>query len=57
MVPGMQDLSYAAKEKVTSDHDVIDDAIRENADVWCTSLFAFDLRICFVLRCDHANAE
>ncbi|GLI78694.1 hypothetical protein PoHVEF18_007015 [Penicillium ochrochloron] len=32
MVPGLQDLSYAAKEKVTSDHDVIDDAIRENAD-------------------------
>ncbi|KAJ5368452.1 uncharacterized protein N7496_008212 [Penicillium cataractarum] len=32
MIPGMQDLSYAAKEKVTSDHDVIDDAIRENAD-------------------------
>ncbi|KAJ5485092.1 hypothetical protein N7539_005080 [Penicillium diatomitis] len=32
MTPGMQDLSFAAKEKVTSDHDVIDDAIRENAD-------------------------
>lgn len=33
MGPGMQDLEYAAKEKVTSDHDVIDDAIRENAEV------------------------
>lgn len=33
MNPGIQDLEYAAKEKVTSDHDVIDDAIRENADV------------------------
>ncbi|KAJ5963686.1 Tetratricopeptide-like helical [Penicillium vulpinum] len=32
MNPGIQDLEYAAKEKVTSDHDVIDDAIRENAD-------------------------
>ncbi|KAF7717324.1 Uncharacterized protein PECH_002018 [Penicillium ucsense] len=32
MTPGMQDLSFAAKEKVTCDHDVIDDAIRENAD-------------------------
>ncbi|EPS28779.1 hypothetical protein PDE_03725 [Penicillium oxalicum 114-2] len=32
MTPGMQDLSFAAKEKVTPDHDVIDDAIRENAD-------------------------
>ncbi|EKV09423.1 Octicosapeptide/Phox/Bem1p [Penicillium digitatum] len=31
-IPGMQDLEYAAKEKVTPDHDVIDDAIRENAD-------------------------
>jgi hypothetical protein len=41
MVPGLQDLSYAAKEKVTSDHDVIDDAIRENADVWHPTLSAF----------------
>ncbi|KAJ6169378.1 hypothetical protein N7497_002221 [Penicillium chrysogenum] len=32
MNPGIQDLEYAAKEKVTPDHDVIDDAIRENAD-------------------------
>jgi hypothetical protein len=45
MVPGLQDLSYAAKEKVTSDHDVIDDAIRENADVWYTIIVAFALRI------------
>jgi hypothetical protein len=33
MGPGMQDLEYAAKEKVTPDHDVIDDAIRERAEV------------------------
>ncbi|KAJ5731718.1 uncharacterized protein N7483_006226 [Penicillium malachiteum] len=32
MDPGMKDLQFAAKEKVTEDHDVIDDAIRENAD-------------------------
>lgn len=31
--PGMQDLEYAVKEKVTPDHDVIDEAIRENAEV------------------------
>ncbi|KAI4125705.1 MAG: hypothetical protein LQ338_004133 [Usnochroma carphineum] len=29
---GMEDLQYAAKEKVTPDHDVIDDAIREMAE-------------------------
>ncbi|CAG8924745.1 unnamed protein product [Penicillium salamii] len=32
MNPGIQDLEYASKEKVTPDHNVIDDAIRENAD-------------------------
>lgn len=30
---GMQDFSYAIKEKMTPDHDVIDDAIREKAEV------------------------
>lgn len=30
---GMQDLNYAAKEKIIEDHDVIDDAIREEAQV------------------------
>lgn len=30
---GLGDLSYAAKEKVTPDHDVIDEAIREEAEV------------------------
>lgn len=39
--PGMQDLRYAAQEKVTSDHDVIDDAIRENADVCLAMLELF----------------
>ena len=32
---GMQDLSFAAKEKVVPDHDVIDEAIREEAEVSC----------------------
>ncbi|OJJ46597.1 hypothetical protein ASPZODRAFT_66568, partial [Penicilliopsis zonata CBS 506.65] len=32
MGPGIQDLEYAVKEKVTPDHNVIDDAIRENAE-------------------------
>ena len=31
---GMGDLAYAVKEKVTPDHDVIDEAIREEAEVW-----------------------
>lgn len=33
MAPGMADLQFASKEKVTPDHDVIDEAIREQADV------------------------
>ncbi len=33
---GMDDMSYAVKEKVTPDHDVIDEAIREQADVGIT---------------------
>ena len=32
--PGMKDFEFAQKEKMTPDHDVIDDAIRENAEVW-----------------------
>jgi hypothetical protein len=31
--PGMQDLDYASKEKVVEDHNVIDEAIREEAEV------------------------
>lgn len=29
----MQDLEYAAKEKVNADQEVIDEAIKENAEV------------------------
>lgn len=31
---GMADLEYASKEKTKLEHDVIDEAIRENAEVW-----------------------
>lgn len=31
---GLQDLSFAAKEKAVPDHDVIEEAIREQAEVW-----------------------
>lgn len=34
---GMKDLEFSAKEKVTPDHDVIDEAIREQAEVSQTS--------------------
>lgn len=34
---GLQDLSYAVKEKVVEDHNVIDEAIREEAEV-CPAL-------------------
>lgn len=33
MQTGMGDLTFAAKEKVTPDHDVIDEAIAEQAEV------------------------
>ena len=32
----MQDFSFAVKEKVVEDHNVIDDAIREEAEVGST---------------------
>jgi tetratricopeptide (TPR) repeat protein len=35
---GLQDLSFAAKEKVVPDHDVIDEAINEAAEVCHTFL-------------------
>lgn len=34
MEAGLQDLQYAVKEKVVEDHNVIDDAIRDEAKVW-----------------------
>lgn len=35
---GMQDFGYAVKEKQVEDHNVIDDAIRENAEVCFSKL-------------------
>lgn len=40
---GLQDLSFAAKEKVVPDHDVIDEAIREEAEVPMTRTYATTL--------------
>ena len=37
MDAGMQDLEYASKEKVVGDHSVIDEAIKERAEVSCLS--------------------
>jgi hypothetical protein len=45
MEPGMQDLKFAAQEKVSADHNVIDDAIHENADVNPTSLQQFEFLV------------
>ena len=38
---GLGDLSYAAKEKVTPDHDVIDEAIKEEAEVYSSMVQSF----------------
>lgn len=38
---GLQDLQYAVKEKVVEDHNVIDEAIREEAEVSITESYAF----------------
>lgn len=46
---GMQDLSFAVKEKVVEDHNVIDDAIAEEAEVCFLTLFVPD--------CQDANQE
>jgi tetratricopeptide (TPR) repeat protein len=43
---GLQDLSFAAKEKVVPDHDVIDEAINEAAEV-----YRLRLRFDHVLTC------
>lgn len=51
MGPGLQDLEYATQEKVTPDHSVIDDAIREKAEA---CLF---VRNCVVISLQPANQE
>jgi hypothetical protein len=44
---GMQDLSFAAKEKAVPDHDVINEAIRERAEVTISVIFCYMLLIAF----------
>lgn len=41
---GMADLGFAVKEKVTPDHDVIDEAIREEAEVWTRTSYMVGFR-------------
>ncbi|OAA57254.1 Tetratricopeptide-like helical [Cordyceps fumosorosea ARSEF 2679] len=49
---GMQDLTFAVKEKVVEDHDVIDDAIREEADGYTV----FSIPVGVVYRPNEAKA-
>ncbi|KAL4927692.1 putative PB1 domain protein [Aspergillus undulatus] len=51
--PGMQDLEYAAKEKVTPDHNVIDDAIRERAEGYTV----FSIPVGVVYRPNEAKVK
>ncbi|SLM40574.1 Tetratricopeptide-like helical domain [Lasallia pustulata] len=50
---GMGDLSYAAKEKVTPDHDVIDEAIREQAEGYTV----FSIPVGIVYRPNSAKVK
>lgn len=49
MGPGVQDLEFAAREKVTPDHDVINDAVRERAQV-CPAARAREPLLSNILR-------
>ncbi|KAL1967054.1 hypothetical protein VTN77DRAFT_3578 [Rasamsonia byssochlamydoides] len=53
MEPGMQDLEYAAKEKVTPDHNVIDEAIRERAEGYTV----FSIPVGVVYRPNEAKVK
>ncbi|PZD01016.1 NADPH oxidase regulator NoxR [Pyrenophora tritici-repentis] len=50
---GLQDLSFAAKEKVVPDHDVIDEAIREEADGYTV----FSIPVGIVYRPNEAKVK
>ncbi|OCL03014.1 hypothetical protein AOQ84DRAFT_162759 [Glonium stellatum] len=50
---GMADLSYAAKEKVVPDHDVIDEAIREEAEGYTV----FSIPVGIVYRPNEAKVK
>jgi hypothetical protein len=51
--PGMQDFGYAQKEKMTADHDVIDDAIREKAEGYTV----FSIPVGVVYRPNEAKVK
>lgn len=51
--PGMQDLKYAAREKVVPDHDVIDEAIREEAEGYTV----FSIPVGIVYRPNEAKVK
>ncbi|KAL4862867.1 hypothetical protein BDV12DRAFT_190093 [Aspergillus spectabilis] len=51
--PGLQDLEYASKEKVTPDHDVINDAIREMAEGYTV----FSIPVGVVYRPNEAKVK
>ncbi|KAL2359096.1 hypothetical protein RJZ56_008072, partial [Blastomyces dermatitidis] len=51
--PGMQDLQYASKEKVKPDHEVIDEAIKENADGYTV----FSIPVGIVYRPSEAKVK
>ena len=53
MEQGMQDLVYAAKEKVVPDHDVIDEAIREQAQGYTV----FSIPVGIVYRPNEAKVK
>ncbi|KAF2843310.1 hypothetical protein M501DRAFT_985431 [Patellaria atrata CBS 101060] len=50
---GLQDLTYAAKEKVVPDHDVIDEAIREQAEGYTV----FSIPVGIVYRPNEAKVK
>ena len=44
--PGLQDFGYAVKEKMTPDHDVIEDAIRDKAEGY--TVFSIPVGVIYV---------
>ncbi|ETN43399.1 uncharacterized protein HMPREF1541_02558 [Cyphellophora europaea CBS 101466] len=51
--PGLQDFGYARKEKMTPDHDVIDDAIKEKAEGYTV----FSIPVGVVYRPNEAKVK
>lgn len=52
---GLQDLSYAVKEKVVEDHNVIDEAIREEAEVSSRIRSTLNIFLISVLRATQSS--